>query len=580
MSAFSRHLPFTDLGQVRPRDLAGDLTAALVSTFMAVPQGIAYAVIAGMPPAMGLYAAAIPTIVGSLLRSSRHVITGPTNAVSLLVGGGVALLTGADPLMIGVTLAVMVGVLQTCAGALRLGTVVDYISNPVVLGYITGAGMLIGLGQLPNVTGTPSAQGHLVEKLFLWVQSLGQTSHMAVAMALGTAALILALRKVHRMIPGALIAMAVATALSMVFDLNAAGLAVISDLSPVPAGLSPLTVPDLSLLPTLLPLAVAVTVLSLVESSSVARAIASKTGQRLDTSAEFTGQGIANIVAGFVGAYPTSGSLSRSALNEQTGAKTRLSGVFAGLLMILVLLLFGPVVNHTPIASLAGLLLIVAVDLVDLRKIKLTMKGQFGDKLAFVATMLGTWLLPLDKAIYLGVAISLVLFLRRARLLVIKELAMDEEGRLQEVEGKREHMHFERCDSVHILNVEGRLFFGVTGELQTALDDVIRETEADVIVLRLKRTQGMDVTIASVLESAAKRLQAQKRHLVLAGVRQDTMAILERTGIAQTIGEDKIFTSRDRWFESMRHAIGHACALRPQGRPCEKCPLGRLIDGE
>ena len=570
-----RCLPFLDLSEASLGDLVRDAQAALVVTFMAVPQGVAYAVIAGLPPAMGLYASAFPAIVGALMRSSRHVITGPTNALSLLVGGGVALMAGADPLQVGIALALMVGVFQVVAGMLRLGALVDYISDPVVLGYITGAGLLIGVGQLPNVTGTASGGGHVLEKLWFWLEGLGQTSILAVAMAASTAALIVLLRRVSLWIPGALIAMSAATALSIAFDLGDVGMLLISDLAPVPAGLPPLTLPDIGLFAQLMPLAVACTVLSLVESSAVARSIASRSGQRLDTSAEFAGQGLANLVAGMSGGYPTSGSLARSALNERGGARTRMGGVFAGLLMLLVLLVLGHVVNHTPIASLAGLLVVVALDLVDLKRIKETLASRWADRVAFAATLLGTWVLPLDKAIYLGVGISLVLFLRRARLLTARELLIDREGRLKEAHPEDKPSEQRRCRAVRILHLEGRLFFGVEGELQAALDRFIRQPQMKVLVLRLKRTQGMDATIAASLAATAQRMEAQGRHLILAGVRAETMDILRRTGAVEAIGAERIFTNQRRWFASMNQAIDSACDLALDGETCSGCPLAR-----
>lgn len=211
-----RFFPFLDLKEGYSGSAATrDLMAALAVTFMAVPQGIAYAVIAGLPPAMGLYAGAMPTILGSLMRSSRHVITGPTNALSLLVGGGIAGLMGLDAVTVGITLALMVGIFQFLAGVLRLGALVDYISNPVVLGYITGAGLLIGIGQLPEVTATPGTTGNVFEKISFWISGLSETSWMAVAMALGTAAVILGLRRINRDIPAAMIALIVATTIFM-----------------------------------------------------------------------------------------------------------------------------------------------------------------------------------------------------------------------------------------------------------------------------------------------------------------------------------------------------------------------------
>lgn len=636
----TQFFPFLDLKRYRWKDAYRDMIAALSTTPAAIPQGIAYAVIAGLPPVVGLYASTWPTIVGGLFRSSRHVITGPTNALSLLVGGGIALLVGQDPMTTAITLALLVGTFQFLAGVLRLGAVVDYISNPVVLGYITGAGLLIGIGQLPNVTATPSVRKvvplgseflawfsslghyrwwlaavcvllglglvaarrtrrmlpglllalllsvplsllvfpnyvHVLQKIWGWLNTLSLTNWVSVAMALSTTALIVIMRKLRRSWPSALLSMVAATAASMLLGLPEQGLKVVGDLAPVPAGLPPLSLPDLSLVQTLLPLAIACTVLSLVESSSVARAIAARTGQKLNTTAEFTGQGLANITAAFCGGYPTSGSLSRSALNEQGGAVSRLAGVFAGLLMLLVLQLLGPMANHIPIASLAGLLLVVAVDLVDTQRIRTVMNSNMADQLAFLATMLGTWMMPLDKAIYLGVGISLVLFLQKARLLVVHEMAIDDDENLVAVPNSLEG--YRRCGAIRVLHLEGRLFFGVEGELQTALDHVILQPDVQVLLVRLKRTQGMDVTVSHTLAAASKRLAEEGRHLILAGVRSDAMDLLERTGTLQIIGREKVFSSRLKYFASMKAATSLACQLATGTLTCDTCPLKHYI---
>ncbi len=558
-------LPFLDLKEHRPSDAGKDLLSALAVTFLSVPQGVAYAMIAGLPPSAGLYATALPTIVGSMMRSSRHVATGPTNAISLLVGGGVALMTGTDPLTCAITLALMVGVLQIIAGILRLDAIVDYISNPVVLGYITGAGLLIGIGQLHNVTGTQGARGDVLNRLSVWIQGLDQLQWQAVAMAAATAAFILILRRIRKGLPGALIAMALATAASMAFNLQSHGLMTVADIEPIPKGLPPLTLPDLSLISSLLPLAVACTVLSLVESSAVARTTASRSGQRLNLSAEFTGQGLANVSAAFCGAYPTSASLSRSALNERSGAVTRLSGVYSGLMILAILLAFGHLANHTPIASLAGLLMVVAVDLVDTERIKRTLRSTLSDKLSFAVTALATWAMPLDQAIYLGVGISLILFLRNARLLIAREMVVSKTGRLREILPFTDPGENQRCTAIRIIHLEGRLFFGAAGELQNLLEEIYLQTDIKALVIRLKRTHGMDMTIAAALEAFAQRMDQQDRHLILSGVRPDTLQILKRIGATDRLQKDHIFATRPRWFASMHQALDYACTLTPNG---------------
>lgn len=570
--------PFFDLRGVDASAVRRDALAAAAVAFMAVPQGIAYAIIAGLPPATGLYAAALPTVVGALFRSSRHVVTGPTNALSLLVGAAVARqldLGASDPLTVGVTLAFTVGVIQALAGALRLGAIVDYVSSAVVLGYITGAGVLIGIGQLHQITATASPPGRSFDRIVAWVGELGAAHPPSVVLGVATVAFLVAVRRIDRRLPGPLLAMVLAIGANLAFGLEAGGMRVVADLTPVPAGLPPWSLPDLGIVDELVPVAVACTVLSLVESSAVARSIALETGQRLRPSWEFLGQGLANVAAGLTSAYPTSGSLTRSALNVQAGAATRLSGVLAGVLMVAVLLAFGPVVNHTPLPALGGLLVVVALDLVDVPRIRRVLRSGRADALAFGFTVVGTWVLPLDRAIYLGVGISLVMFLRQARLLVVRELVVDEQEHLTEVQVGETRPHTERCDHVRLLQLEGPLFFAAAGELLAALDEAVLERHVRVVVVRLKRTQGFDVTIANAFEATAQTLAAQGRHLILVGMRPEQMAALERTGARTRLGDDHLFPTRDEWFAAMEDAVGRALALAAGETHRGDCPLVR-----
>lgn len=565
-----RYLPFLDLFETGPQGVSRDVAASLAVTFLAVPQGVAYAMIAGLPPAMGLYAAAIPTIVGSLFRSSKHVVSGPTNAISLLIGGAVAATTG-DPLLAAATIAFTVGLMQTLAGLLGLGAIVDYVSGSVVLGYITGAGVLIGVGQLGNVTGTFQGSGHLLNKVGGWAAQ-AQGAHLAsVVLALGTVAGMVLLRRFAPRVPAAIVAMGAGTLLSWALDLGSTGMVLVRDLSPMPEGLPPLTMPDLSQVAMWFPVSLAATLLSLIESSSVGRGIASRTGQRLDTSIDFYGQGLANLAAAFTGGYPVSGSLSRSALNERAGAQTRLAGTLSGVFMLGVLVLFGGVVDHTPVPSLAGILLVVAANLVDLPHIREVLRASTGDRLAFAATVLGTWTLPLDQAILLGVGISIVLFLRRVRHLVVREMVVDPHGHLREAnpEGCTN-----RSSVITVLHIEGNLFFGAASELQRAIDDALRDRDPKVLVVRLKRTQGLDLTTASVLLSAHDAARAQGRTLLLAGLRPAEMTLLSRTGIAAQIGDAHLYPTQPGWFVAMDQALHHAVEL---AQPPADDPIRRYV---
>jgi SulP family sulfate permease len=316
--------------------------------------------------------------------------------------------------------------------------------------------------------------------------------------------------------------------------------------------------------------AFAVTVLSLVESSAVGRSIADRTGDRLDMSVEFAGQGLSNIAAAFTGGYPVSGSLSRSALNYSAGAATRLSGILAGVSTAVMLIVAGPLVDRTPIPALAGLLMVVAYDLVNMTRIQRTLRTSRGDALAFLVTLIGTWTLRLDYAIYLGVAMSIVLFLRRARMLVVHELEVSPRGRLREVSDTPG----ERCPSVRVVHVEGPLFFGAAGELRDALSEYARDPALRALVVRIKRTQGLDLTTARVLVTIADQLAKRNAELFLVGMRPSAMKVLEGSDVIDQIGEDHVFPTRPGWFHALD--AGLAAALEMAKAPAES-PLRRYL---
>ncbi len=377
------------------------------------------------------------------------------------------------------------------------------------------------------------------------------------------------MRAIDRRIPAAILALASATVISVVFDLPAKGLTQLGDLSAVPVGLPPFTLPGVPSM-ALLSLGLATMVLSLVEASAVARSLADQTGDPLDSTREFVGQGLANLSAAFFGGYPVGGSLSRSKLNHQAGAKTRMAGVFAGLLTLLVLMVAGPVAEKTPIASLAGLLLVVAWDLVDRERIAMAMNSALGDKVAFVTTVAGTWLLPLDKAIYLGVAISIALFVRRASALVVRPMRVDASGRLREVP-------VAEASAISVLQVEGALFFGAAPGLRDALAAAGSTEEVRAIVVRLKRTQGLDMTCLDVLARAATTLRERGKVLILASTPPVAMERLASTGIDEIIGRENIFPTCEGWFVAMDHALERAVAV--SGESADTSEIRRYLEG-
>ena len=568
-----RFFPFTDLRDYQSNHLGRDILAALSVTLLAIPQGVAYAMIAGLPPVMGLYACGVPVIVGCMLRSSRHVVTGPSNALSLLVGGGLLVVGGENPIAAAITLAFMVGIFQLAAGVLRLGGIVDYISQPVVLGYVVGAGVLIGAGQLPNATGVANAaSGNLYERVLDWWGKVPDIQLVTVGIAFATVVVLLIVRRLSRRFPAAVVAIGLTAGCSWLFDLSSHGVKVVADLASVPGSFFSLSLPDLGMIQILLPLSVACTVLSLVESSAVARTVASESGQILDSNTEFFGQGAANLTASFLSGYPISGSLARSSLNAKSGAQSRLAGAMSGVLVLGSLPVMAPVLNVVPLGALAGLILVVAADLIQVRRMRQVMRGPLADGLAMIATMFGTWFLSLDNAIYLGVGISLILFLRRVRLLRIREMVVTEKLRIQEVDTGDAR----GCSAVKILHIEGNLFFGSAGELCAALESARLEPGVQGLVVRMKRTAGLDSTTAQVLVEVAVRMRESGQVLVLVGLREEEMRWLDAAGILRSLGEENVIPTQKQWFEALhggiRLALNHV-----EEHHCESCPLEQYL---
>lgn len=545
--------------------LVPDLTSAVAVLFLSIPQGLAYATIAGLPPATGLYAAAVPAVVGSLVHSSRHIVVGPTNSLSLLVGGAVLAMSDHSPIEVALALALGVAAFQLVATALRLSAMVDYVSSPTVIGYVTGAAVMIAAGQLHNLTATVGARGNLWITGRGWIAALPEANVLAVIVGGATIGVIVLVRvigaKLGRKLPAAMLAVALGVAVSVVFDLESKGLPVLSELAPIPLGLPPLTVPSLDLAQELAPFAFACAMLSLVESNAVARSIAARTGQQLDSKREFLGLGLANLGAALFGAYPVSGSLGRSTLNEQSGATSKLAGALAGALMLVVLISIGPLFDHIPLSCLAGVLVIVAWDLIDFARIRMVLQTSWGDRLTFAATMVGTWVLSLDRAIYLGVGLSLVWFLRKAKLLTIRELVISPAGLLQEHGLGAPLGDNRRCSAIRLIQVEGALFFGSAGELRSALDKVALEPGVRVLIVRVKRAKGLDMTVAEALAWVGAGMRERGQHLLLAGMNAEMMRVLERSGAAAVLGVEQLFPTQSRWFAALEAAKQRALVL-------------------
>ncbi len=421
--------PAAILRDYRRADLAPDIIAGLTVAMIAVPQGIAYALIAELPPHTGLYAAIVGAIVGALWGSSRHLQTGPTNASSLLILP--ALLAVATPgtpdyLIAAGMIAVLAGIIKLLVGLARLGVLINFVSDSVVIGFTTGAGLLIIVNQLRHLLrlNIPSTS-ELDQTLRNVVTHLPESHIPSLLLGLGTLFLVLMLRRIDRRIPSAFAALMLASIAAAVLGLAGQ----VKLVGTLPSGLPPLAalpLTDLRIIGELSTASLAVAAFGLVETTSVARGIAAKTRQRLDSNQEFIGQGLASIACGLFSGYPSSGSLARSALNFQAGARSALSNVFCGIFVLLALLAFGPLASHIPLSALAGLLLFAAVGLIDRREITRIWRSAGGDRIIMVVTLLATLFLPLQFSVLTGILMSLGYYLLKTSTPRVRTVLPDE----------------------------------------------------------------------------------------------------------------------------------------------------------
>jgi SulP family sulfate permease len=525
------------LRSYRGHHLRADLVAALTVAVVAVPQSMAYALIAGVPVQYGLYASILPAIAAGLWGSSAHLITGPTTAVSLVVFTTLSQLDPAGPghyLEMVFALAVIVGALQILMGTARLGVFLNFVSHSVILGFSTGAAVLIGLKQLPGFLGlAPSQSGAFAVSTARLAAAIQAIHPITLTLGLITVAVILVVRKLKPRWPGTLIAMVLVSGIVAAFDLDRHGVAVVGA---IPRALPPFHFPAEALSQgavRMLPGALAIAVLGLVEAVSIAKAIAGQTHQRLNINQEFIGQGLANLAAGCFSGYPGSGSFTRSAVNFRSGARTPMSGILSGAAVGAVVLLAAPLAASLPVAALAGVLLVVAVEMIRVADIRRTMRATRNDGVVLIITFLSTLLLSIEFAVYVGVLLSIGLHLAATSHPRIFSTIPDPET------GKMVGSAFGRmCCQLDILRIEGSVFFGSAAYVQ---EDLLRRLNSHphmgCLLIRMHQVNNFDASGVHVLELVLAELVRRGGGLYLSGVNTRVFQVFKNSGLAPAIGE-------------------------------------------
>ncbi|MFT4265725.1 MAG: SulP family inorganic anion transporter [Xenophilus sp.] len=569
-----------------------DLLAGLTVAAISLPQGMAYALIAGVDPKFGLYSAIVVTLVASLLGSSSHLINGPTSAISLVVFTALAFIDpearveAAEAMFL---LGVLVGTIQILIAVFRLGDLTRYISESVILGFMAGASLLLAIGQIGNALGVRekgTGHQHVLHRLWLTLTQGDPVNWKALALSASAVVLALLARKAVRRwrLPqldmfAVMIVLAFAAYLLGWSLPGAGGKSAVSVIGSVPASLPSFHVADIhwGWIAQLSSSALAIAFLGLLEALSIAKSIAHETHQKLDYNRQCLAEGVANLVGGFFRCLPGSGSLSRSAINHQAGAATRVSGVFTALLVAVAVLLLAPLTRYVPKPVLAGLLLVTAVRLVNVERLRYTLRASRYDAGLVIATFLAALLVGVEFAILIGVLLSVLLFVPRAARLRAQELVVSSEGVVRERT---------RADppasGVLIYDLEGELFFGAAPELERCLEDFGREArERGVrhLVLRLKRVRNPDVVCLEHLEHFLREAPKAGLSVLLAGLRPELTAALRRLRVNDWFPAESCFEEVDDVDSATLKAVRRAYQLLAVGRPSPAGRAGQVADG-
>jgi len=555
-----RLTPFTQwVGELRnPEILKADIIAGATVALVLIPQSMAYAQLAGLPPHIGLYASFLVPIVAALFGSSRQLQNGPVAIISLMTAAALASLglSLEQYIIHAAILALMVGVFQLLLGFLRLGILVDFLSHPVVIGFTNAAAIVIGSLQIGKLFGIPmDSSQNLLDTFGQFLQQVPHSTHYpTLVMGALSLFLLIYLRKAFPKLPGILLTVLITILLSWLLDFEARGGQVVGTVSP---GLPPIVIPlaeDLHFQALIMP-AIIIALLSFVEAFSIAKAVASKTRQRISADQEMVGKGLANIVAGFTQGYAVSGSFSRTAVAFDAGAKTGFAAIVTGLIVGITLLFLTPLLYHLPLATLAAIIIVAVYGMIKFEPFHHAWRVNPHDGVIALIVFLTTLAFAphLENGIFIGVALSIAFYLYRTMQPHFAELAKDKQGVFRDA-----HIFgMQTSDTFALFRYDGDLYFANAGYLEKRLLNAIADKpQLKAIILDLEAVDQIDSTGEEMLAHMAEGLKEAGIVFCISRPKHKLSLALERSGLYDVIGKENFYGKRIRAIWDLKERLG------------------------
>ena len=528
------------LRNYKREDLKGDLTAGLIVAIMLVPQGMAYAMLAGLPPVIGLYASTLPLIVYALLGSSRQLAVGPVAMMSLLVFAGVSPLAppGSEKYVsLVLLLSLMVGVFQFSLGLLRAGFIVNFLSHAVISGFTSAAAILILLSQLHHLFGIPSSGGHSAMTVLRGVvQGMGGTHPTTLGIGLASMIILVIFKRKMPNFPAPIVVVVASTLVVYFFGLDQSGVKIVGH---VPKGLPSFSIPEWSLgsLEVLFPAALTILFIGFMESISIAEWVAAREKYKIDSNRELVGLGLANVTASFFSAYPVTGGFSRTAVNYQAGAKTGLASFITAAIILLTLLFFTSFFYHLPHAVLAAIVAAAVAGLIDVKGARHLLNLKKMDGWTMILTFVATLVLGSEKGIMIGVAFSLFVFIWRSSHPHTAELGYLEGDNV--FRNMRRFPEAKTYPEALILRVDASLYFANMAFLEDFLRRrIVEKPDVKWVIMDLSGVNDIDAVGADTLSEIMNNYREQGVQFIFAGMKGPVRDLVSKAGWQEKYGKN------------------------------------------
>ncbi|MEI6776514.1 MAG: SulP family inorganic anion transporter [Chloroflexales bacterium] len=563
--------------------LRADLIAGASVGVVLLPQSLAFSLLAGLPPMMGLYTAIVASVIGALWGSSSHLHSGPTNTASILtLSVLLPIAAPGSPTFIAAAglIAVMAGVIRLLMGLARLGVLVNFVSDSVAVGFTAGAGILIMSNQIEPLLGiTLQNTSSILATLRFTVLQISQTHLPSLLLGLGTTNLLLLLPRLQRKLPAVLISVVIGGGISWGLGMESLGVKVLGELPHRLPPLAALPVLNIALIGQLANGALALAIIGLVEAVAIARAVASHSRQRLDSNQEFVGQGLANIAAGLFSGYPCSGSFNRSALSYQSGAQTGFSNVYSGIFVLVAMFVLAPLISHLPRPVLAGTLVVTAYSMIDRHAMRRIWRGARGDSVIMLITLVATLALPLQFAVMIGVLMSLGYYLLKTSAPRVLAVLPDASFR---------HWAYQPgkpgCPQLAVVDLLGDLYFGAANHVEDSLYDMLmRNPQQRFLMLRMHSVQQCDISGIRALENILRICRDRGGGMFLVRVREPVQRVMRSIGFIELLGGDHVLNEDEAMDKLFHHVLDPAICIyeceQRIFRECQDLPKRILASG-